>query len=83
MKEPRTKEIICPYDSSKSALLFTYPHPYAGVWVSEDGSDVCSHDDIEVETVVEDYYEPAEESRHGQYEYKVEVCSLCGVTVEQ
>lgn len=83
-----TKKILCPEHPSHQATLYLWPHELAGVWECEFGgeiySDVCEHDPefYELEDAVNDYYDPTDHYGHGQYEYQVYVCGVCGCTID-
>lgn len=44
---------------------------------------VCEHHHTEIEEATVDYYDPSNFYGHGQYTFKVLVCSDCGEQLDQ
>lgn len=76
--------IDCPaHPGQHWAALDTFPAETAGIWECPKGdSDSCEHEELDVEDAVYDYHDPGDYYGHGQREFQVYVCSLCGVQVE-
>jgi len=65
------------------AVLDVWPAKYAGIYECPRGySEACEHPEWKVEDAVRDYYDPGDPYGHGQHEFEVYVCALCGVQIE-
>jgi hypothetical protein len=79
--EAYTKIIDCPAHNIHPATLYIWPHEFAGVWECPvtGESDSCQHTDT-IEEIIE--VDTTRRGEHDTYETTIDVCELCGITVE-
>lgn len=65
------------------AVLYTYPHQYAGIWECQNeacgASDTHGHDDIQIVDVEQDTMRNGE---HDTYTTQIYECQTCGIQTD-
>lgn len=82
IQEPDITLIPCPdFPKEHKAILYKYPHKYAGVWDCPycETTDSCDHPDFDNIDLEDTYWTTSDNDR--SYNRTIKVCTDCGVEV--